>query len=143
MALGYLLLIQTKRIEETALKIEFMNIQNNQMKLHTQMHNQFIGRIVDILNYGLEFSDEDIEKLNIDPFKKNEAGLEEHKTQMEIKSEVEIKIDDLMKDLYMQDAVNQGELDGIQIRTQICEEQIQEAKKDIQNAVKEMYGGGR
>lgn len=143
MASGYLLLIQTKRIEETALKIERRNIQNNQMKLHTKMHNPFIGRMINILNYGLEFSDEDMEKLKINPTKKNEAGIDEHKTQMELQSEVEMKIDELMKELHMQGAVNQCELDGIEIRIQACEEQIQDAKKDMQNAVKEMYSSGR
>ena len=72
-------------------------------------------------------------------------GCEEYveKSQEQLQKEAENKLNEMISNYQMQDAIDQSEIDALDLEITACDEQIKDAKQQAHPAPSAMYGRGK
>ena len=141
---AFLSVITSARMEKAQCIKQKRHIQSEQMQIQRKLHDSNIMKMFHNIQFGKNLSEAELEQLDI---KTTEPinGCEEYveKSQEQLQKEAENKLEEMISNYQMQDAIDQSEIDALDLEITACDEQIKDAKQQAQEATREMYGSGK
>lgn len=153
---AFLSVITNARMEKAQCMKQKKHVQSEQRQVQRELHSPSMLKMMHNIQCGNNLSSADLSKLGIETTEWRDSGeplpgFEEfgnaqecvEKDQATLQKEAEIKLNEMISDLQMEDAVDQSEIDALDLEITACDEQIKEAKQQAQEATREMYGSGK
>lgn len=153
---AFLSVITSARMEKTQCIKQKRHIQSEQMQIQRELHSPSMLKMLQNIQFGKNLSSADFEQLGIETTEWRDSGealpgFEEFgnaqecvaKDQAMLQKEAENKLNEMISEYQMQDAIDQSEIDALDLEITACDEQIKDAKQQAQEETREMYGSGK
>lgn len=146
---AFLSVITSARMEKAQCIKQKRHIQSEQMQIQRKLHDSNIMKMFHNIQFGKNLSEAELKQLDIETTEPinfiGYEGCEEYveKSQEQLQKEAENKLNEMISNYQMQDAIDQSEIDALDLEITACDEQIKDAKQQAQEATREMYGSGK